>query len=522
MSVINTNITSMIGQSNLNKSQNSLQTSMERLSSGLRINSAKDDAAGQAIANRMSSQITGLAQAQRNANDGISVAQTAEGALNQVNDNLQRVRELSVQASNGTNSQDDLKSIQAEIEQRLTEIDRISDQTDFNGVKVLQQDGALKIQVGANDNEAINIDLQRIDATSLGLNNFTVGGDKAADIQTMISDFGASGESNYQVSVFDNTGTEGANTAVEVDVTNGKVTDGTNQLYVSQTTGNITSAGDNVAAGNAATTAQATAIADAFAGLEEGDSVSLGGATWTRDTAGTNANGNGTYSANIDGQEIVVSISDSTDAAGADAIMTVDKGNLFMDASTLDGSTAYDAGTNFTTFSTNENARETDLLSAGAKYTGSDLTVDGNAYSVDTGGTITADAAYDTTGDGNNNIAAGDVIYVQNAGETSQTLISQDDAVEATRNPMEKLDAALSMVDTLRSDLGAIQNRFESAITNLNTNETNLSAARSRIEDADYAVEVANMTRAQILQQAGTSVLAQANQIPQNVLSLLG
>ena len=132
MSVINTNITSMIGQSNLSKSQNALQTSMERLSSGLRINSAKDDA------NRMSAQITGLSQAQRNANDGISVAQTAEGALNQVNDNLQRVRELTVQAQNGTNSSNDLVSIQAEIDQRLTEI---------NGVKVLQQDNDLKIQV---------------------------------------------------------------------------------------------------------------------------------------------------------------------------------------------------------------------------------------------------------------------------------------------------------------------------------------------------------------------------------------
>jgi len=133
MSVINTNITSMIGQQNLSKSQNSLQTSMERLSSGLRINSAKDDAAGQAIANRMSAQITGLSQAQRNANDGISVAQTAEGALNQVNDNLQRIRELSVQAQNDTNSSDDLQSIQDEI-------DRISKETEFNGVKVLAED----------------------------------------------------------------------------------------------------------------------------------------------------------------------------------------------------------------------------------------------------------------------------------------------------------------------------------------------------------------------------------------------
>ena len=160
MSVINTNITSMIGQQNLNESKNALTTSMERLSSGLRINSAKDDAAGQAIANRMSSQITGLGQAQRNANDGISVAQTAEGALNQVNDNLQRVRELTVQAQNGTNSEKDLTSIQDEINQRLDEIDRISGQTDFNGTKVLASDTGLKIQVGANDGETIEVNLQ--------------------------------------------------------------------------------------------------------------------------------------------------------------------------------------------------------------------------------------------------------------------------------------------------------------------------------------------------------------------------
>ena len=176
MSVINTNITSMIGQSNLQKSQSALQTSMERLSSGLRINSAKDDAAGQAIANRMTAQITGLAQAQRNANDGISVAQTAEGALNQVNDNLQRIRELAVQAENGTNSADDLDSIQNEINQRLSEIDRISGETDFNGTKVLQSDNGLKIQVGANDGEVIEIGLKEINAKTLGLEGFNVTG----------------------------------------------------------------------------------------------------------------------------------------------------------------------------------------------------------------------------------------------------------------------------------------------------------------------------------------------------------
>ena len=174
MSVINTNITSMIGQSNLSKSQNALQTSMERLSSGLRINSAKDDAAGQAIANRMTSQITGLATAQRNANDGISVAQTAEGALNQVNDNLQRIRELSVQATNSTNSDSDLESIQNEIGQRLNEINRISEETDFNGVKVLEQSDELKIQVGAKDNETISLNLEQINKSTLGLASFDV------------------------------------------------------------------------------------------------------------------------------------------------------------------------------------------------------------------------------------------------------------------------------------------------------------------------------------------------------------
>ncbi|MGT2522305.1 flagellin N-terminal helical domain-containing protein, partial [Salmonella enterica] len=172
--VINTNSLSLLTQNNLNKSQSSLSTAIERLSSGLRINSAKDDAAGQAIANRFSANIRGLTQASRNANDGISIAQTTEGALSEINNNLQRVRELSVQASNSTNSQSDLDSIQAEITQRLSEIDRVSGQTQFNGVKVLSQDNSLKIQVGANDGENITIDLKKITSDTLGLNGFNV------------------------------------------------------------------------------------------------------------------------------------------------------------------------------------------------------------------------------------------------------------------------------------------------------------------------------------------------------------
>ncbi|WP_446651729.1 flagellin N-terminal helical domain-containing protein, partial [Atlantibacter hermannii] len=174
--VINTNSLSLLTQNNLNKSQSSLSSAIERLSSGLRINSAKDDAAGQAIANRFTSNIKGLTQASRNANDGISIAQTTEGALSEINNNLQRVRELSVQATNGTNSQSDLDSIQNEITQRLSEIDRVSGQTQFNGVKVLASDSSMKIQVGANDGETITIDLKEITSKTLGLDGFNVNG----------------------------------------------------------------------------------------------------------------------------------------------------------------------------------------------------------------------------------------------------------------------------------------------------------------------------------------------------------
>ncbi|SQI34093.1 Flagellin 1 [Providencia alcalifaciens] len=170
--VINTNILSLTTQNNLNRSQGVLGTAIERLSSGSRINSAKDDAAGQAIANRFTANVKGLTQASRNANDGISIAQTAEGAVNEINDNLQRVRELTVQAQNGTNSKSDIESINKEVTARMDEINRISEQTQFNGVKVLSEDTSMKIQVGTNDSETIAINLKKIDSEVLGLKGF--------------------------------------------------------------------------------------------------------------------------------------------------------------------------------------------------------------------------------------------------------------------------------------------------------------------------------------------------------------
>ncbi|EKN3568651.1 FliC/FljB family flagellin [Yersinia enterocolitica] len=368
MAVINTNSLSLLTQNNLNKSQSSLGTAIERLSSGLRINSAKDDAAGQAIANRFTSNIKGLTQAARNANDGISIAQTTEGSLNEINNNLQRVRELTVQATTGSNSSTDLNSIQDEINLRLSEIDRVSSQTQFNGTKVLAENTTMKIQVGANDGETIDINLQKIDSGTLGLKDFTVTG-----------------------------------------------------------VGNALTSLTKEAAGVTTTTAVTMAKA-------------------VTDIVGTDATVHGVGAVN------------KTTGAYGDYVIRTSSGQQFK--------------------------AEVDAASGAATL---DATTPPTKADIDAG---TA-KQYTPTGGG------------------------------ATASPLAALDKAISNVDQLRSSLGAVQNRFESAVTNLNNTVTNLSSARSRIEDADYATEVSNMSKNQILQQAGTSVLAQANQVPQTVLSLL-
>jgi flagellin len=393
MSVINTNITSKIAQSNLGSSQKALSTAMERLSSGLRINSAKDDSAGQAIANRMSAQISGLSQAQRNANDGISIAQTTEGALNQVNDNLQRVRELSVQATNGTNSGEDLKSIQSEINQRLDEIDRISEQTDFNGTKVLSKDSSLRVQVGANDGETISIDLKEVTSTTLGLDGFNVSGPNGTP--TEVTDFKRAFGSDSTVAT--------------------------------------------------------VALNDGKADLEAKFGA---GVTVTSDTDSIFEDADGNFFAKV-----------TIDAADQVASNSLKENGINVAAGGSE-----------------------DLF----------IRVDPSKASVDPAtneATFSIDFA---------KLEEGDIQAVR------------------TSNALGSLDDALAEVDGFRSELGAVQNRLDSAIQNLSTNETNLSSARSRIQDANFADEVSNLTRSQILQQAGTSILSQANQLPQSAVSLLG
>ncbi len=497
MAVINTNILSLTTQNNMNKSQSALGSAIERLSSGQRINSAKDDAAGQAIANRFTSNIKGLTQASRNANDGISLAQTTEGALGEINNNLQRVRELSVQAATGSNSSSDLKSIQDEIQQRLDEIDRVSDQTQFNGVKVLAGNSSMKVQVGANDGETISINLEKIDSKSLGLQGFNVDGAKQASVDDLTSQFKATGTNNFDV----------GGTAYATDINSGAVTQAGVAQYIDAGTGAFSGSATKTntastvyTAAGSATGAEAVSIAAASVGKATGDKFTAQGMEFTVKTA-ADANGNGVFTATVDGKSVDFTTAASTAPAGTAATV---KTSTDLYTSSVGGGLTTKAA------ESNRAATLADLDLQGATKTGSTLTVNGAVYNANSKGDEITNAG-------------GKVMYMSRTANGNTTLINEDAAAsqKSTENQLATVDKALAQVDALRSGLGAVQNRFDSAITNLGNTINNLTSARSRIQDADYSTEVSNMSRAQILQQAGTSVLAQANQVPQTVLSLL-
>ena len=429
--VINTNSLSLITQNNINKNQSALSSSIERLSSGLRINSAKDDAAGQAIANRFTSNIKGLTQAARNANDGISLAQTTEGALSEINNNLQRVRELTVQATTGTNSDSDLSSIQDEIKSRLDEIDRVSGQTQFNGVNVLAKDGSMKIQVGANDGQTISIDLQKIDSSTLGLSGFSVSKNalQLGDSITQIGD--ASG-------AMSNVDLTAVAKSLKVDASS-LTLHNVQKDGVSTPTYVVSSGSDNYSVS-----------------VKDDGTVAL---NTTKVTYDDSDNG-------VTGAESDQFIKVATNSTGVAVGYVTIQGKNYI---------------------------------AGDDGTGTDAIVNSkdsaNPTAVATGGTNKID--------------------LSGASATDQFVGA------SSADPLALLDKAIASVDKFRSSLGAVQNRLSSAVTNLNNTTTNLSEAQSRIQDADYATEVSNMSKAQIIQQAGNSVLSKANQVPQQVLSLL-
>jgi flagellin len=401
MTTINTNVMSMNAQRNLQSSQGSLATSMQRLSSGLRVNSAKDDAAGLAIAERMNAQVKGLSVAARNANDGISLAQTAEGALGKVGDMLQRMRELAVQSANATNSDDDRTALQAEVKQLTDEIDRVARQTTFNGKKML--DGsftAATFQVGANAGDNITIG-SLADTTATNLSVVAYGEETVAGLNaaTTITDY-------------------------DVAVTTG--------LTIQVGTGTAVDLGELPAASSAV-----ERLGQVMEAINR-KSSETGVSSYLVD------NGDGTFDVEL--------LSSRLTAAGVPEAITFGAGFV---------------------------AAETGLAVA-----------DGAAI---------AAAATDLTGIDSIDVTTEKGAYIA----------------------MKKIDSALDQVNGARATLGAVQSRFENAVANIAIGVENLSASRGRIMDADFAKETANLSRAQILQQAGTAMVAQANQVPQGVLSLL-
>ncbi|MGA3709435.1 FliC/FljB family flagellin [Escherichia coli] len=552
--VINTNSLSLITQNNINKNQSALSSSIERLSSGLRINSAKDDAAGQAIANRFTSNIKGLTQAARNANDGISVAQTTEVALSEINNNLQRIRELTVQATTGTNSDSDLDSIQDEIKSRLDEIDRVSGQTQFNGVNVLSKDGSMKIQVGANDGETITIDLKKIDSDTLNLAGFNVNGagsvDNAKATGKDLTDAGftaSAADANGKITYTKDTVTK-FDKATAADVL-GKAAAGDSITYAGTDTGLGVAADASTYTYNAANksyTFDATGVAKAdagtalkgYLGASNTGKINIGGTEQevniAKDGSITDTNGDALY------LDSTGNLTKNTANLGAADKATVDK--LFAGAQ--DATITFDSGM---TAKFDQTAGTVDFKGASISADAMASTLNNGSYTANVGGkayavtagavqTGGADVYKDTTGaltteddetvtatyygfaDGKVSDGEGSTVYKAADGSITKDATTKS---EATTDPLKALDDAISQIDKFRSSLGAVQNRLDSAVTNLNNTTTNLSEAQSRIQDADYATEVSNMSKAQIIQQAGNSVLAKANQVPQQVLSLL-
>ena len=479
---INTNIASLNAQRNLNTSQASLANSLQRLSSGLRINSAKDDAAGLAISDRMTAQIRGLDQAKRNANDGISLAQTAEGALSTTTDMLQRIRELAVQSANASNSASDRLALQNEVNQLTSELDRVAQTAEFNGQKLFDGTfGTATFQIGANANQTIQATTGNFRTTQYGNNQTeTAGagvGAAAANAVTAgdITVSGYVGTKTVAVGAGQSAKTIAANVNAQTASTGVSASAKTDvELSFSAAGGySLTIASDNSTAKQVNFTLSAAATAD---GLSAAVTAFNDQASATGVTARVNDTGDGIILTSTTGNDITVA--DTTTANGGDVTVQ----GLASD------------GTN---------------LGSSVTLTG-DTTAD------------TATAVGQVTFDSEKSFSVADDAATKSSSSTLKDVATVDvtSAANATQ-ALKTIDAALSTINSQRARFGALQSRFEATVSNLSAMSENLNASRSRIQDTDFAAETARMTRAQVLQQAGTAMLAQANALPQNVLSLL-
>ena len=489
-STINTNVASLNAQRNLSTSSTSLMTSMQRLSSGLRVNSAKDDAAGLAIADRFTSQIRGSQQAARNANDGISLAQVAEGSLGASGTILQRVRELAVQSVNATNSASDRAALNAEVGQLTSELDRIAKTTQFNGQNILDGSlGSATFQVGANANQTIT-------ATTANFSTSKYGNNRIGSV------------------VASATSTKG-------DLVQGSTA---NAVASSAAATSRVAGGDftiNGASGTSTITVAAAATAKDVAALVNAQTAKTNVTATARTEIDATAFGTGTFSLNVTSDNTnAVTISFATTGNTADGLAGAI--TAFNDKSSQTGVTAKlnDAGSGITL--TNASGNNITVVgntgsTAGASVGGS--SVDAGTTAVTTGAlTLDSNKTFGLSGVA----ATTDFFGATTAASQLQAVNTFDVSnVDAANRTLSAVDSALSAVNGQRASFGALQSRFESTIANLQTSTDNLSASRSRIQDADFAVETANLSRSQILQQAGTAMVAQANQLPQGVLALL-
>jgi len=491
-STINTNISSLTAQRNLGTSQTSLSTSIQRLSSGLRINSAKDDAAGLAITERFTSQIRGLNQAARNANDGISLAQTAEGAMQSASNILQRVRELAVQSANASNSASDRQALQNEVGQLVAELDRIGQTTEFNGAKLLDGTfGTAQFQVGANANQTIVAATANLRTSVYGNNQNVASNGSGIGAPAVQATTGTNGVTTGSVAVNGYLGTGTLTVAVSASA---KATaDQINALKAS--TGVTATAATEVHLGGMAAVGSYTLSL-------EGDNI---GSPRTVSFTLTSATGSDRLSA------AVAAINDQAAKTGINATLSTDGTQVILTNATGNNIVVGDT--------TNVNASAVTVTAydaAGASNgTARTLTADATPEFVNTGGYITLDSekSFAVTSASN---------QLDNGGSVLNTVANLDvSTFTLATNSLKTVDSALAFISGERAKLGALQARFETSISSLQITSENLSASRSRIQDADFAAETANLSRAQILQQAGTAMVAQANQIPQGVLALL-
>ena len=505
---INTNTAAINARRKLTGSTNALQRSFERLSSGLRINSARDDAAGLAITNRMTAQIRGLDQAVRNSNDGISLAQTAEGALNETTNLLQRIRELAVQSANDTNNPSDRQSLNEEVQQLVDEVDRIAQNTSFNGNKLLNGDIVNSVlQVGANVGETLSVRIDSAEASQLarqvrqvsatGVNANTSISDGSLQIitkvtatETATTNIRAAVPEDDNLSTFNQ---ENSAIAKAAAINDAYEFTGVRAIVGSTTVGSAsTLASDQIQGGHNVNTAITQGT------LDETNFFTINGMK-------------------ISGFDVLANDSDNSLVDAINAV-TDDTGVIAkLDSKSQLVLTAEDGRNIHVEIA--GNASSISGLQAGVY--GGELTIQSNQqFDIVFGNADDNLALGDLTDGATADNATGTAVFGTNSSFAVNTL---DISTRKGSNlALEIVDIAIDQIAAQRARLGAIQNRLESTINNLTTNSENLSASRSRILDADFASETANLSRNQILQQAGTSILAQANQQPQIALTLLG